>query len=533
MRRIERESGYHPPRRLRLVPGTEIYLASKKRAVPHLHKHTPPEGEDNEKKPAGRGLFSTLREKLADTVCGMEEWSTAVVARIKEPAVFIWQTASRKAEADSHEIGEAALKMGEAGRAALGSAAAEFVVRKTSVTGLRWGVREATKGVLLTSGIVGLIGGGIVGTAASGAIVGGVSAAAVDYVRQVNANLDKRSEAVKAAETLEVHPADGRKSAFLAKIEGLRYKEAYAADFSRLGKAVVVGAVMGAGAGEAASLIKDHGTDIASFAWDHGGQNISEWADGVRQRFGETVEAAKKLRDKDAPDTLGRGIAFVVGYAHGVGGRIGDMEQQARQIADNFRHWTNLDKGNPPAGYVSQTEYDTLTQQNQDLSGQVESSRQQLETLTEQNHDLKSRLDDLNRQLAEAHSSASPDLQQQIDNLTQQNQHLSKQEVIGPNALVTIPEGGSFWNSIQMPPEDLAFGSPDGWINPENGVSQEDVVRGYLVKYAAGHGSDLDRIKAGTYSFKSLVGLTDEEEDFIGKILATKSAEEYFTLLKN
>ncbi len=91
---------------------------------------------------------------------------------------------------------------------------------------------------------------------------------------------------------------------------------------------------------------------------------------------------------------------------------------------------------------------------------------------------------------------------------------------------ISVKPGSSFWDSWDIKHGYFASDLEDGWINPANGVTQEDVVKGMIKQFAEENGHPLDKIPAGTIKLSDL-DLTDEQKAAIRKALATNSVSNY------
>ena len=89
---------------------------------------------------------------------------------------------------------------------------------------------------------------------------------------------------------------------------------------------------------------------------------------------------------------------------------------------------------------------------------------------------------------------------------------------------ITIKPGSSFWDSWNIRPEYFVDQEADGWVNPENGVTQEAVVKDMIVKFARENRTPLPT--SGSFNLKDL-NLTDEQKDAVRKALGTRSATQY------
>lgn len=390
--------------------------------------------------------------------------------------------------------------------------AGEFVLRNASMTSLRWGAREAAKGVWSISGIAGTVGGGIAGTTIGGAVVGAVAGAAVEYARQVNQNLDNLKIAHNSpiVDTLSIREAyssenltfEDRKFLFLRKIKGLKHAESWKPnDFNKLGKAAFFGAVTGAGAGTLVSAF-NHKEEIASFLAERG---IT--ADKIGWLAGGVVKTATNI------------VAGTVGhFAADPELRIGITGQAAGEAGTQASNdYIELKLQNQIVG---------LTQQNLDLKESTAALRTQVEELARQNHGLNEEAENLRKQLAEARQAQLTPIAGPVSSSLTMMQDLN-------TLTITVPEGGNFWGSLDIPTNYFPSNQPEGWLNADNGVTQEEVVRGMVVDFAKTNGHNLNQIMPGTYSLKDVAGLTNEQESMIGKVLATRKVEDYFAIIGN
>ncbi|MBI2314989.1 hypothetical protein HYU93_02955 [Candidatus Daviesbacteria bacterium] len=389
-----------------------------------------------------------------------------------------------------------------------GKAAVEFAVGDHKVsqfvrmTSLRWGVREGVKGVFWVSGGAGFIGGGLAGTLSGGFLVGAAAGVAVEYIRQVDQNLSKKVQ--EADPTLT-----GRKRLLLAKFKQLAKEQTNPQssiaeslmpnDFKRLGGAAFVGATFGLAGGLGTTIIEDRGGDLVA--------GVKHFADNAKQliNFG----GIQKI-----------GTIVISGIGEG----------------------------------TSQETLQSLHGQVTDLGHSLDLANHQITDLAQQNHDLRTQVGDLKNQLTEAKSAASPaELHSQIADLARENHVLTEQadqphqqlaesySAVGPvqptvpintptvdvntliNQTIIIPEGGTFWNSVK--------GLPEGWVNPDNGKNQLEVVRGMLAEFSISNGNDVSHLMPGMYDLQTLAGLNDQQKFQLGQVLATKSVDEYFALV--
>jgi hypothetical protein len=108
-------------------------------------------------------------------------------------------------------------------------------------------------------------------------------------------------------------------------------------------------------------------------------------------------------------------------------------------------------------------------------------------------------------------------------------------EVVTPdffNQVVEIKDpGDTFWRSLEVPKDFFAPTQENGWVNPLNGVTQEDVIRDLVIKFARANGKELGLVHVGdTFKLKDL--LTPDQMEIVRKALATKSATDYWTNIR-
>ncbi len=295
--------------------------------------------------------------------------------------------------------------------------AGEFVLRNASMTSLRWGAREAAKGVWSVSGVAGAIGGGIAGTAVGGAVVGAVAGAAVEYVRQVNQNLDNlpitrrstgRTMSIGEAFRIEDLALENRSAILLYKVKGLRHVESWKPnDISKLGKAALFGAAAGAGAGALADAF-NHREEIVSFLAEKG-----VTADKIVGALGSVAKTAGDIAGgtvKFGEENVGAMAGAVGRFAADVGQRISPTG--AGEAVKEIGNTSGETAEKIPDGYMKRDIFDKLTreqtklsidQQNQivGLQDQNHYLRDQVEDLQDQNHSLSRKVESLKRQLAE------------------------------------------------------------------------------------------------------------------------------------
>ena len=190
-----------------------------------------------------------------------------------------------------------------------------FMVEKGAIGGGRFVARQIVRNLVSWSGLAGAVGGGVAGTMVAGGIVGGIVGGLVEYVRQVNKNLNVRE--------LEEHPElAARKRRLLRKVKELKYlkhRESWGPnDYRKLGKAIIVGAFMGAGAG----AVVEYVPGIREFLGDLLGKTpgvevIKNTAGEVAGATGRTIgETSKGLGDLARNRVPG---------AEWVGDRLGDV----------------------------------------------------------------------------------------------------------------------------------------------------------------------------------------------------------------
>lgn len=180
----------------------------------------------------------------------------------------------------------------EAGRV---NAAAKLVLNNTVKGSLRFGEKELVKGLVSTSGLVGLVGGGFAGTMIAGAFVGAASGVTVEYIKQVSSNLDKRVECKQEA---DLALAEGGKS-ILRKMRELRHAEVLKPnDYRKIAKAAVFGAGAGALGGLFIETLKDHGEDIKSLFSGMGRlTGLIEIQEAVKEATPESVMSSSETNE--------------------------------------------------------------------------------------------------------------------------------------------------------------------------------------------------------------------------------------------
>lgn len=89
---------------------------------------------------------------------------------------------------------------------------------------------------------------------------------------------------------------------------------------------------------------------------------------------------------------------------------------------------------------------------------------------------------------------------------------------------VHVDPGRSFWSSFELPDEFFPNNTP--WVNPENGVTQMDVVRDMVRQFASANGHQLEQIQPGDIDLDKLE-LTDEQKRVIAETLKTTNAKDY------
>lgn len=96
------------------------------------------------------------------------------------------------------------------------------------------------------------------------------------------------------------------------------------------------------------------------------------------------------------------------------------------------------------------------------------------------------------------------------------------------NESVRIDKAGDyFWNKLQVDPKYFGSTLENGWVNLSNGVTQEDVIRDLIVKFARDNGQDLNVVHVGDV-FKLRDLLTANQMEIIRKAMATKDASDYW-----
>lgn len=259
-----------------------------------------------------------------------------------------------------------------------GRSIADFALRRGAIGALRYGTRELAKGIFSWSGAAAAVGGGVTGTMAVGAFAGAVAATVVEYARQIKNNLDQRISEQEADPELLT-----RKQIFLRRGEGLLHKEAYKADFRKLGKAALFGAVVGAGAG----ALVEHIPQIAEFIREHA-ESLRPVASGA----GEMMGAAGRTIGGTAGD-FGHGI----GEAAGAAGRTtGDILSGARDLAGHISNPEYPDLGGIPqvttevaesAGQAAQEAVDNTSA----LAAAAKAAKEQAVSALTSNHEFLER----------------------------------------------------------------------------------------------------------------------------------------------
>lgn len=194
----------------------------------------------------------------------------------------------------------------------------------------------------------------------------------MEYVRQVNKNLDQRLSDQQKAEFAEVEPGQfGRKEVFLRKMKELRHREVLKPnDYRKLGRAALFGAIAGAGAGllvehipqlsEFAKGIRDNLGDLGSIT-----SGVKDIAGNIPGGVGDTLGAAGRT----AGDVLGGanqlpGLEGVKGIAGGAKDTIGNIAGGAAQTAGDTigqaSHLPGVEGVGDIAGTVGRTGGDIL-----------------------------------------------------------------------------------------------------------------------------------------------------------------------------
>lgn len=265
-----------------------------------------------------------------------------------------------------------------------GKPLSELAFRGIGTRGIRWGARELAKGIVSWSGAAGAVGGGIAGTAVTGAFVGAIAGAAVEYVRQVDANLSVRA--------LETNPnLTSRRDIFLQKLRETRqHREVFTQlDKGKLSRAAIFGAITGAGAGAIAEI-----PGVREFL----NENVRRFMpnlSGVGQAASEAVKSAGT-----AGAVAGRAIGQIPGV-EGLGETASGIGQAIGEKAGEVGRWTNIGgagdaaretaakaiatgeeiKAAAPESVVSKADFDTLQSQVDSLNTQLADSKAALDAL--------------------------------------------------------------------------------------------------------------------------------------------------------
>ncbi len=218
----------------------------------------------------------------------------------------------------------------------------ELAFRGIGLGGIRWGAKELAKGIVSWSGLAGAVGGGVTGTVVAGGFVGAVAGAAVEYIRQVDANLSARVKESSPDLT-------SRKAIFLQKLkESSRTREVFTqVDKGKLGRAALFGAITGAGAGALMEVVGvNDPLGVKKF--------LSENAKGFIPNLGGLGEAATEAvknvgaAGAVASQSIGQipGAEQLGEAAGAVGKKVGDITggigQAIGEKAGEIGRWANI-----------------------------------------------------------------------------------------------------------------------------------------------------------------------------------------------
>ncbi len=261
-----------------------------------------------------------------------------------EPVVSPWRTSAERSRRE--RITETIAQQIE-NLQVLGKRLPELAFRGIGLGGIRWGARELAKGIVSWSGAAGAVGGGIAGTALTGAFVGALAGAAVEYVRQVDANLSK----IVSAETPDL---TSRKAIFLQKLRQTReHREVFTqVDAGKLGKAALFGAITGAGAGAIADI-----PEVREFLSEENVRRFLPNLGGIGQTATEAVRSAgtfagnagNVISQLPGAETVSAmadtGIRTVGDVAGGVAKTGGDIVHAGEEMAGEAGRWANNMRG--------------------------------------------------------------------------------------------------------------------------------------------------------------------------------------------
>ncbi len=96
-----------------------------------------------------------------------------------------------------------------------------------------------------------------------------------------------------------------------------------------------------------------------------------------------------------------------------------------------------------------------------------------------------------------------------------------------PQSITIDSPGDTIFKALDVAKSAFANGLEHGWINSVNGITQEDVIRDLVGKFAESNGVNVNNVHVGdTYELSKI--LTQDQLDVVKKALETKDAADYW-----